>query len=293
MVVIAGYALILIAGLFVGSFLNVISDRTPKGKSPLKGRSHCEFCKESLKPKDMVPVLSFLALKGKCRYCNKRLSWYYPISELLTGLIFFGIASYLNVFSAANPLIWINFTYMAVVSSFLIVILLADLKYKIIPNKVVFPAIYFLLFFMIGSLIFIAISSYYQLQADPFGKYLLEVGYWKDQMIFLAKSLGLTIGSATLIGLFFWFLIWITKGKGMGGGDVKLAFLIGLVNGFPLNVVAIVLAFLTGAIFSTVLMLLRKKGMKDVIPFGPFIILGSAIAFTYGQQIFNWYIALL
>lgn len=293
MVELVGLLFIFIAGLFVGSFLNVVADRSPKGESPFKGRSHCEYCKENLKAKDLVPLLSYLAIKGKCRYCSKKLSPYYPISELITGLAFLGIASYLNVFQAGTPLIWINFAYMSTISSFLIIILLADIKYKIIPNKVVFPAIFFMLAIMIVSFGFIAYSSYFQLKADAFGKYLIEVGYWKDQMMFLARSLGITLFTSALLAGFFWFLIWVTKGKGMGGGDVKLAFLIGLINGFPLSIIAIVLAFLSGAIYSTLLMIIKRKGMKDVIPFGPFLILGSVAAFIFGQQIFNWYIGLL
>ena len=207
MIEIVGFALIFIGGLFVGSFLNVVADRTPKGESPLKGRSHCDYCKENLKAKDLVPLLSYMWIKGKCRYCKEKLSIYYPIAEFLTGLAFVGIAYYLGVFSQASPLIWLNFAYMATIISFLIVILLADIKYKIIPNRVVFPAIFFMLFFMALSFTFIAASSYTQLKADPFGKYLLEVGYWKDQMIFLARSLGITIGTSALLAGFFWFLI--------------------------------------------------------------------------------------
>lgn len=293
MIEILGYILIFVAGLFVGSFLNVVADRISNGKSPLKGKSKCDYCEENLKAKDLIPLLSYVWLKAKCRYCDKKLSLYYPISELVTGLAFIGVAYYLQVFSVANPFIWINFAYLAIIASFLIIIFLADVKYKIIPNKIVFPAILFLLVFMVGSFTFIALSSYYQMKADPFGKYLLEVGYWSDQMMYLLRSLGLTIGSALLIGGFFWALIFVTKGKGMGGGDVKLAFLIGLINGFPLNIVAIVLAFVIGAIFSGILMLLKKKGMKDVIPFGPFLIIGSVLAFAFGQQIFNWYVTLL
>lgn len=293
MVEVAGFILIFIAGLFVGSFLNVVADRVSHGKSPLKGRSKCDYCSEDLRTKDLVPLLSYVWLKAKCRYCDKKLSYYYPISEFITGFAFVSIAYYLRVFSQASPFIWLNFTYMAAVASFLIIIFLADVKYKIIPNKVVYPAILFLLIFMIGSFTFIALSSYYQMKADPFGKYLLEVGYWSDQMTFLLRSLGLTIASAIAIAAFFWLLIWVTKGKGMGGGDVKLAFLIGLINGFPLNIVAVVLAFVIGAAFSGILMVLKKKGMRDVIPFGPFLILGSVLAFIFGQQIFNWYITFL
>jgi prepilin signal peptidase PulO-like enzyme (type II secretory pathway) len=293
MIEIFGYALIFVGGLFVGSFLNVVADRVPHKKSPLKGRSKCDYCKADLKAKDLIPLLSYAWLKAKCRYCEKKLSLYYPFAEVITGLAFVGVAYYLKVFAATNPYIWINFAYLAVIASFLIVIFLTDVKYKLIPNKIVFPAILFMLIFMIGSFIFIAVSSYTQMKADPFGKYLLEVGYWSDQMMFLLRSLVFTVGSALLLGGFFWLLIFITKGKGMGGGDVKLAFLIGLINGFPFNIIAIVLAFVIGAAVSGVLMMFKKKGMKDVIPFGPFLITGSVVAFVFGQQLLNWYVGLL
>ncbi len=293
MIEILGLALILIAGLFVGSFLNVVSDRVPAHQSPLKGRSKCPHCNATLAPKDLIPLLSYLLLRGKCRYCGKKISLYYPAAEILTGITYAAIAYYLGVFTQPNPLIWLNFGYLATLASFLIVILFADMKYKLIPNRVVVPAIVFVLFFMIGSFTFIAASSYSQMKADPFGQYLLEVGYWQSQMIYLLQSLLITIVTALLLAGFFKLLIWITKGKGMGGGDVKLAFLVGLVNGFPLNVVAIVLAFVSGAVFSGVLMLLRRKGLRDVIPFGPFLIFGSVVAFIFGQQIFNWYLALI
>lgn len=105
---VVGYATIFIVGNFVGSFLNVVADRTSKQVeakdkekkkfNPFKGRSRCEDCNETLKPKDLVPLLSYASIKGKCRYCKARLSLYYPISEILTGLAFFGLAYYLNIF---------------------------------------------------------------------------------------------------------------------------------------------------------------------------------------------------
>ena len=282
--------LIFIAGVFVGSFLNVVSDRVPAHESPLKGRSRCPHCNAKLAPLDLIPLLSYLLLRGKCRYCGKKISLYYPASEILTGVAFLAIAYYLNVFTQTNALVWFNFAYLATLASFLIVLFLTDIKYKLIPNRIVMPAIIFVLFFMIASFAFIAISSYTQMKADPFGQYLLQVGYWQSQMFYLLRSLLITIFSALVLAGFFKLLIWATKGKGMGGGDVKLAFLVGLVNGFPLNVVAVVLAFVSGAAFSGILMLMRRKGLRDVIPFGPFLILGSVVAFIFGQQIFNWYL---
>jgi leader peptidase (prepilin peptidase)/N-methyltransferase len=288
-----GYALIFIAGAAIGSFLNVVADRVSHDESPFWGRSRCDHCNTPLAPMDLIPLLSFLMLKGKCRYCGKKLSWYYPFSELLTGLAYLGLAYYIQVFSVPNYLIWVSFGYLAAIASFYIIILLADLKYKLIPNKIIKPAIGFVLAVMVLSFGLISAISYLQLKSDPFGQYLLQVGYWSQQISAMLKGILISVMTAGLIAGFFKVLIWATKGRGMGGGDVKLAFMIGLVNGFPMNIVAVVLGFVTGALFSVILMAMRRKGLKDVIPFGPFLILGSVLAFTFGQQIFNWYMALL
>jgi leader peptidase (prepilin peptidase) / N-methyltransferase len=294
-----GYTFTFIIGNFIGSFLNVIADRTAKsvetGKrlSPFKGRSQCDDCGEKLGLKDLFPLLSFASLKGKCRYCKAKLSFFYPISEILTGLAFVGLAYYLNVFGLNTFMSWLSFAYLAIVISFMLVIFLADLKYQIIPNKVIFPAIAFVLLVMLISMGVLALGSYKQLSADPFGRYLLQTGYWESQMISMLKNFGLTLGTAGILAGFFWLLIIITKGKGMGGGDVKLAFLIGIVNGFPMNIVAIILGFVIGAVYSSILMVLGRKSLKDVIPFGPFLIIGSVLAFAFGQQLFDWYIGLI
>lgn len=290
---IMGYVLIFIAGTFIGSFLNVLSDRLPREESPFKGRSKCEYCGEVLRPKDLIPVISYLLLKARCRYCNEKLSVKYPIVEVVTGLMFAGIAYYIDVFHVLSPIVWLTFAYLTIVASFLIVIFFADLKYKIIPNKVVIPGIIFVLVVIALSSGAIAYFSHQQLAADPFGQKLLEVGYWNAQMLAMVKAIGVSILSAFAIGIFFYLLIVVTKGKGMGGGDVKLAFFIGLINGFPMNIVAIIVAFVSGALFSLILMTLKRKGMKDVIPFGPFLIVGCIVAYLYGQQIFNWYISLI
>jgi len=280
-------------GLFVGSFLNVVADRSVKGGKILFGRSQCDHCKKTLKPIDLVPLLSFAKTGGRCRHCNKKISYWYPVSELLTGLSFAGLAYFLNVFNnTQSALIWILYIYFLVVVSFYIVLFLADLKYRIIPNRIVYPAIIWVALFLIFNLGFTAIVSYNALKGDDFGKYLLEAGYWHSQMIVLLKSALYTLVSAFVIALVFWLLTRIKDGKAMGGGDVKLAFLIGLFNGFPFNILAIFLGFLLGAVFSIGLILLGRKTIKDTVPFGPFLILGSLITLIWGPKIFEWYVDL-
>lgn len=248
--------LLFVIGIFAGSFLNVAVDRFPRKETILKGRSHCEFCKKELKWFDLIPLLSFLFLKGKCRYCHKKLSLYYPIIELSTGALFALVYTYINFqFSVFNFQLstFISFFYYLFIASSFIVIFFEDLKFGIIPDKVVFPAIIISLAysFIIHNSLFI---------------------------VYLSSAVGAFA--------FFLILFLITRGKGMGFGDVKLAFLLGLVLGFPEIILALYLAFLTGAIAGIILIIWRKKrSLKEAIPFGPFLIAGALVSIFLGGLI--------
>jgi leader peptidase (prepilin peptidase) / N-methyltransferase len=179
-----------------------------------------------------------------------------------------------------------------VILSVFVVLFLTDVKFHLIPDKIIYPAIIFALLF-ICLLAFVDLKIYHdKLAADAFGAYLLKTGFWHTRFIDVLKHLAVTIASSFLISLFFLVLILVTKGRGMGGGDVKLGFLIGLFNSFPGNVLAVFLGFLFGSIYSIVLIALNKKGVKDIIAFGPFLILGSLVAFIWGQEILIWYLSI-
>ena len=278
--------IIFLIGLFVGSFLNVISDRVVRNEAIFFGRSHCDTCKHKLAPKDLVPLLSFIFIKGKCRYCKTKLSVYYPTAEILTGLVF--VLAYFT--KSVLP---------AVVFCAYIVLFLTDAKYTLIPNKVVIPAIIFVFGFLLVTNIYTLFSLRTNLENDALGKYkgsigkyLLRTDFYNARVAETLKHLGLTLFSSLSISLFFIFLIFITKGRGMGGGDVTLGFLIGLFNGFPTNILAIFLGFLFGTIFSLGLILTKQKSIKDTIPFGPFLIVGSVVAYFFGKQLLSWYFGL-
>lgn len=233
-----------IVGLFIGSFLGVLIERLPKGKSIL-GRSHCDHCKRNLSSLDLIPIISFLNLSGKCRYCKKPLSFFYPSIEIITGLIF--VFSYLALQGEA-----LQITYYLIISSGLIVIFFADLKYGIIPDKV---------------LLLLALSSFIYL-------------------IFTHTNFTNHFSSATLSFIFFALLFVITKGRGMGLGDVKFAAVLGFILGFPGFILGLYLAFLTGAIASIILILWGKKKLQgDTIPFGPHMVLGFFLTLYYSNQI--------
>lgn len=242
-----------VLGLFIGSFLNVLSDRLPQGISIL-GRSHCDYCHKTLKWYDLVPLLSYIQLRGNCRYCHHKFSIQYPLSELITGLIF--ILIYLSLFSFQLPTISqiSNLFYYLFMASTLIVIFFADLRHGIIPDKVLLPA-------TIVTLIWLLIY---------------------DQSLIVNNLL-----AALLCFLFFLLILFLTRGRGMGFGDVKFAFLIGLFLGLPLSISALYLAFLTGGGVSFILILWKKKRLKSTVPFGPFLVIGTFLAIFLQSQILS------
>lgn len=249
-------AFVFIFGLCIGSFLNCFIYRLEEEKT-MQGRSFCPNCKHVLSFLDLFPVFSFLFLGGKCRYCHKKISIQYPLSELATGILFLLIFNFLNPISTISQGIY--FLYLLFITSALIIIFIYDLKHYLIPDKVLFPAI-------IISLIYNLI--YYQ--------------------NILNALLAVVIGSG-----FFLFIFLISRGRAMGFGDVKLAILMGLLLGFPNILVALFLAFFFGAIIGLILMIYKAKSLKSEIPFGPFLIAGTFIALLCGNQIIQWYLNFL
>jgi leader peptidase (prepilin peptidase)/N-methyltransferase len=243
------YSIVFVLGSAVGSFLNVVVDRSNEGKSFLSGRSHCDHCRRKLQWFDLVPIISFLLLSGKCRYCGQKLSYYYPVVEIVTGVAFVLVAS-LHFFS---PL---AIGYFFFIMSFLIIIFFADLKYGIIPFSAVLPAV--VLTFL-----------------------------WH---LFAPGDISMVNHALSALGTFLFFLslFLITRGKGMGFGDVVYAFFMGFILGFPNIILSLYIAFLTGAFISVFLVILRKKKMKgSTIPFGPFLVLGTVVSLFWGQEVIN------
>jgi leader peptidase (prepilin peptidase) / N-methyltransferase len=257
---------ILITGLFIGSFLGVMVDRLPQNKTIVKGRSHCDFCKKELNWYDLIPVLSFISTRGKCRYCKHSLPYFYPVIEITTGVMFaitYLFTIYHLPFSNFNQIVNYQFLivnvvyYLFIMSSF-IVIFFTDLKSGIIPDKVLLSGV--------------VVSIISQLIIAP-------------QLVFINLFSG--------IGAFLFFLIIsvafsaLTKKDAMGGGDIKLVFLLGLFLGFPNIVIALYIAFLTGALAGIILIIWKKKQFrKATLPFGTFLILGSAICLFWGNIIY-------
>ena len=243
------YVFFFILGLAVGSFLNCVIYRLEKKESFIKGRSHCPYCKKTLSWFELIPLMSFILQKGRCLKCKKKISWQYPLVELATGILFVLCVWYF----------FPNFllsTFYFLLSTFLIVIFVYDLKHYIIPDQVIYPAI-------------------------------LVAGIW--YLVFGPN----TLLAALAAGAFFLFIVLISRGKWMGVGDIKLALFMGLVLGWPKILVALFLAFLIGAFTSILLIILKKKTLKSEIPFGPFLVGGTIIAIFWGNVLINWYFGLI
>ncbi len=273
--------------MILGSAGLALAERSLQEKSSFWGRSYCPHCKKTLRWYDLFPVFSYSFLRGKCRFCHKKIALGYPLTEILMAILI----GYIFFLSG-------SITYDLVFKTFIIVILvilvITDLKKTLIPDRIIIPAIKISLSYLVGLTIFKIISLYFSLKNNPIGQFLLppHSDYWERHAWMAANSLIYGIIMALFFAIFFQSLIRLTKGKGMGGGDVKLGAFMGLTLGFPNGVLALFLGFLTGALVSLGLVFFGKKKFKQTIPFGPFLVAGSLIALFWGQQIINWYLNL-
>jgi leader peptidase (prepilin peptidase)/N-methyltransferase len=251
-------------GLVVGSFLNVCIDRLPQNKSITYPPSHCGACQHKLAARDLIPIFSYLSLRGRCRYCQasipRKLLWI----ELATGVIFallywhYGLSPELGV--------------MAFYACLFIVIFVIDLEHGLILNKIVYPT-------MVVALLLSLIPQ-----------------SWLAQTIWLTPVIRPGIASAALggvVGFAIFLLIALVSRGGMGWGDVKLAALIGLATGFPLVFVALIMGAILGGIVAVALLIARKRGRREMIPFGPFLAVAAMVTLLWGTNILGWYLGLM
>lgn len=248
--------LIFIYGLIIGSFLNVCIYRIPREESIVFPSSHCPICNTTLKWYDNIPFFSYMLLKGKCRYCSTKISIQYPIVETLNAIIYLILFYYFKLS--------LDFIYLSLISSVLIVITFIDLKEMIIPDVLV-------IILLILSVLY-KILNYYLYNVPP---QILN-----------------SLGGLLIAGGLFLAIVILSKG-GMGGGDVTLISALGFILGIKYILLNIFLSFILGAIISIILLITKIKDRKDPIPFGPFIILGFYITVLFGERIMNFYFTLI
>ena len=288
-----------ILGAVLGSFAKALADRSLSHKT-YWGRSICTYCQKSLKWYDLFPLLSYLSLRGKCRYCQKKIGIEYVVVEvalgLLIGYLFYQTFTNFQSFILGREvlIIILGLFFKVFFITVLAILFITDIKDMFIPDRIVLPSIVIAFVWLVGITIYKVGYLYLSLSQTPIGQKLLPPysDYFYRHVVMIAEPLYLGLLMGFLISGFFWGLIIITRGKGMGGGDVKLGGLMGLVLGFPGALLALMLAFLSGAIFSIGLILLGKKHFGESLPFGPFLVLGSLVALFWGNYIINWYLNL-
>lgn len=236
------------------------------------GRSRCPHCQERLRWYELIPIVSFLIQIGRCRSCHKPLSLQYPIVEILAGLTLVLVP--LKLGWSLLTVLWI-LTFLV-----LIAVSIIDFRLGIIPDKLTF------LIALIGG----AVTAHHFFSADLYAGSLLGsyswIFMWTDNF-WLNRLVGVVAGL-----VFFGAIHFLTRGKAMGLGDVKLAGALGLLLGWPDIALVLVLSFIVGAAYATPLLLVRKKAMKDALAFGPFMVIGVTLVFFFGYHILNGYFRL-
>jgi leader peptidase (prepilin peptidase)/N-methyltransferase len=240
-------------GLSVGSFLNVCIYRLPRGESIVRPSSQCTACGTRIKPYDLVPLLSYLILGGKCRHCGEKISLRYPAVELLTGLCFLVV-----YFKFGLTALLVKY---AVFAAILIAVTFIDMEHYIIPDQLVIAG-------LAAGILSIPLAGDVKLLSSLYG-----------------------ILSTTGFLLLVYFLSpLIFKQEGMGGGDIKFSVMMGLFMGWPLSFLAVFIACCLAGLGGMLLIAGSWKRKRDIIPFGPFLAAGSFISFMWGQDLINWYI---
>lgn len=256
------------------------------------GRSRCLSCKKTLSWKELIPLFSFAIQKGKCRNCGSRISWQYPLVEFLTGLVFVLIPlRFFNFYGisalalSGGGLFWYYSQVFIWILTFLVFILIAVIDYRL---KLV-PDFLNLVLFFLG----IALTGF--------------IGYF-NKPDFLSRSFlshyALLFGSienvwlnhlfaAIVVALFFAMIFFLSRGRGIGFGDVKLGAAIGMVMGWPDGIFSVFLAFITGGAWGAVAMFLKRKGMKDILPFAPFFITGIVLVVFAGYFLIDNYFKII
>ncbi|MDP2647891.1 MAG: prepilin peptidase [Candidatus Yanofskybacteria bacterium] len=241
------FAVIFFFGLVIGSFFNVLLSRLDKEDGIVAGRSHCPFCHRVLAWHELIPVFSFIALRGRCRTCKRKISWRYPLVELLTAtllvIFFFNHGLSLDLRSAVIIAILLGFLLLAIF----------DFSYFVLPDKILVPMI---------------VLSIAQAIA------------WSE------TSLEYTIGFGLLLASIFGILYVVSDGLWIGFGDVKLAFCIGIFFPFPQAVAIILLSIWIAAIIGIGLLLTRRASLKTALPFGSFLSSISILFILFNEQFF-------
>lgn len=253
---------VFIVGTCIGSFLNVAIFRTHEGQSVIRGRSKCRVCEVPIRAGDLVPVLSYLRLRGRCRSCRSVISWQYPAVELVMGFLF--VAFYLMVVTRWGDnlgafLMALHVLRYWVFAAYLVIIFVYDLRHMLIIDRFTVPA-------MILAIV---------------------LNLWAGTV----PAWSLLVGACVLAG-FFWVQLLVSRGTWVGGGDIRMGALMGFMLGLEQGLVALFIAYVLGAVIGVVMMASGKATRKTPVPFGSFLAVATLVTLFVGQPLIDWYLNL-
>lgn len=248
------YLIIILFGLALGSFLNVVILRFDEIRTIIRVRSHCPKCKKNLAWYDLIPFFSYVILAGRCRNCKKTISIQYPLVEVGTAMILallfwrFGLT--------------FQFGALAIISALLVIIFTYDILHLLVADILIYLGLFVWFVFI-----------------------FIQYGMIETSSSVILNSLY----GGIILGGFLGLLVLVSREKWMGRGDITLGVLLGVIVGFPNVILTGLLAFVLGSIWGIILIASRKKSIKDKVPFAPFLIMAAWLTLFFGSQIINWY----
>lgn len=240
-----------VSGLLVGSFLSMLMPRLHFGeKGIFTGRSHCAHCKTVLRARDLIPLISYLSLRGKCHACKKRISFWYPVTELVSALSFAAL-----YFQVQN---WELFFFLAPIFFVLLFIFFYDLRFQEIHDGIMLPAIVYAFF--------------------------MNIWIGDVQSALVGGAVGFS---------FFGLQYLLSRGKWIGSGDLRIGVFMGFFLGWPMTLLAILVSYIVGSVVSIYLLATKAATGKTAIPLGPFLVVGTVLAFFFGDKLLELYLSIL
>ncbi|MFH0838066.1 MAG: prepilin peptidase [Patescibacteria group bacterium] len=249
------YLFVILIGLAFGSFASVLIHRLhTREKGILRGRSFCPLCAKELGVRDIVPVVSYLINKFKCRFCRQPIAFRYPLLELSMAGIFFLTTALIGSGDVTQHIFYLFIAFVFIVLTFY------DFLFREIPDQISLPAVFI-------TILYVLLNNVH-------------------------TPLNLAIGIAIPV-LFFGVLHFGSRGRWLGGGDIRIGALMGALLGYPMVLTGLFFGYLFGSIYSLTGMAFKKFGRQTQIPFAPFLLLGAYVAVFWGQTIVDWYFGLL
>lgn len=282
-------------GSAFGSFVNALVYRIRNLLPITYARSQCPNCEHQLAARDLIPLLSYVLLGGRCRYCREPIPIHYPLIELATAVMFAG--SFYAYFGLGTldigPLNWFSFIAQLFFVVLLMGVLLYDGLYMEIPDKLVLPgiaiaAIIDVVKVVLGSWLFRDMTS--RLQFGP--QLLANKNFLTGHYVEIASPYLYGAAAGLALAAVFYAIVWLSKERAMGGGDIKLAFLLGLVLPWPFLITAMYIGFLLGAAVGIGWVLTHRKEMHTLIPLAPFLVTGVLVTMLFGDALFRWCLSL-